>query len=289
MKDYPKITLVTPVKNGAKYIEDTIVSIISQQYPNLEYIIIDGGSSDGTLDIIKKYEKHITYWISEPDKGLYDAINKGFAKSSGEIMGWLGASDCLLPKSLFTVADIFNNFPNIEWITGIITLIEENGKIVYSGFLPSFNRIKFLSNEYSTISQESTFWKRTLWIKAGRCNPNFKYGGDYELWIRFFRFAKLYSVQTILGAYRVSSDSITNLKKEEWLEDHRKAIETELNLYPHLKKQIEKIRKRNKYDNFFNYLPIIRSIWWRVFRDLFFTPTDKNLSPVIVWDTNLQK
>src|SRR5262245_34693324 len=93
--EWPRIALVTPVFNSGKYIEQTIRSVLAQGYPNLDYFIIDGGSTDGTLDIIRKYERQISGWISEPDNGMYDAINKGFARTSGEIMGWISATDML--------------------------------------------------------------------------------------------------------------------------------------------------------------------------------------------------
>ena len=102
-KKYLKISIITPNYNGGKYLEATIKSIISQNYPNLEYIIIDGGSTDNSIDIIKKYEKHINYWTSEPDNGLYDALSKGLSISTGKIMGWLNSDDLLHPKSLFTI------------------------------------------------------------------------------------------------------------------------------------------------------------------------------------------
>src|SRR5260370_39426157 len=91
--EWPRITLVTAVRNGAKYLEDTIRSIVNQGYPNLEYIVVDGVSTDGTIDIIRKYESHLAWWVSQPDEGVYDALNTGFARSTGEIMGWLKAGD----------------------------------------------------------------------------------------------------------------------------------------------------------------------------------------------------
>src|SRR5713226_5189940 len=108
---WPRITIVTAVRNGAHYIEDTIRSVISQGYPNLEYIVIDGVSTDGTLDIIRKYESHIAWWVSLPDKGVYEALNTGFARSTGEIMGWLNASDMQQLNGLFVVGSVFRDLP----------------------------------------------------------------------------------------------------------------------------------------------------------------------------------
>src|SRR5688500_12214725 len=94
---YPRITIVTPNYNYGHFLEKAIVSVLDQQYPNLEYIIIDGGSTDNSIEIIRKYEKHLAYWISEPDKGMYDAINKGFSRATGEVMAWLNSDDTYFP------------------------------------------------------------------------------------------------------------------------------------------------------------------------------------------------
>jgi glycosyltransferase involved in cell wall biosynthesis len=114
---WPRITLVTPVYNGIRYIEETIRSIVYQGYPNLEYIVVDGGSTDGTVDIIRKYQKHISWWVSRKDRGVYDALNTGFAQGTGNIMGWLNASDQLHTSGLFVVGSVFASLPAVEWLT----------------------------------------------------------------------------------------------------------------------------------------------------------------------------
>lgn len=106
---YPKITIVTPTFNRVHYLEDTILSVLNQNYPNLEYIIIDGGSTDGSIDIIKKYESYLAYWISEPDEGFYHAIQKGFNKSKGDIMAWLNSDDKYHPGALKIVSEVFSD------------------------------------------------------------------------------------------------------------------------------------------------------------------------------------
>lgn len=117
LKVLPKISIVTPSYNQGEFIEATINSILTQNYPNLQYIIIDGGSTDGSVEIIKKYEKYLHFWCSEPDAGQYDAINKGFARSSGEIMAWLNSDDMYCPWVFKTVADVMSDFSEIEWLT----------------------------------------------------------------------------------------------------------------------------------------------------------------------------
>ena len=155
--EWPRITVVTPVFNSARYLEQTILSVISQQYPNLEYFIVDGGSTDGTVDIIRKYEQHLSGWMSEPDNGMYDALNRGFARSSGEIMGWISATDMLHTRSLFVVGSVFKALPQVEWITGRPTGFSEEGMAVaVSRSLKRWSRIRFLAGSNRYIQQEST-------------------------------------------------------------------------------------------------------------------------------------
>src|SRR5260370_38983695 len=145
-REWPRIPLFTPVFNSVRYIEQTIQSVISQQYPNLEYFIEDGGSTDGTVEIIRKYERQLSGWTSEPDKGMYDALNRGFARSSGGIMGWISATDMLHTRSLFVVGSVFEALAEVEWITGRPTGFSEEGMTV--GVSPSLNpwpRFRFLS------------------------------------------------------------------------------------------------------------------------------------------------
>jgi len=213
-KPWPKISIVTVSFNMVNYIEDTILSVLEQQYPNLEYIIIDGGSKDGTVDIIKKYEQWITYWVSEPDKGMYDAIQKGFSRSTGEIMAYLNSDDKFHYNSLFTAATIFSSMDDVDWILGRASFYNEEGSIVDVKDLKKWSKFNYYLGDYQWIQQESVFWRRRLWLKAGsRINTELKYAGDYELWLRFFRFAKLYSVETVFAGFRFRTKDQLSLDK----------------------------------------------------------------------------
>src|ERR1044071_7696025 len=116
--EYPRITIVTPSYNQAAFLEETMLSVLDQGYPNLEYIVIDGGSTDGSVDIIRKHASRLSWWISEKDAGMYDAIQKGFARSSGQIMGWINSDDRHFQKSLFVIAEIFERIKEVDWILG---------------------------------------------------------------------------------------------------------------------------------------------------------------------------
>ncbi|MGB6199323.1 MAG: glycosyltransferase family 2 protein [Candidatus Acidiferrales bacterium] len=221
--EWPKITMVTPVRNSARYIEQTIQSVISQQYPNLEYFIQDGGSTDGTLDIVRKYESHLAGWTTEPDNGMYDALNRGFTRSSGEIMGWISATDLLHRGSLFVVGSVFRALPQVEWITGRPTGFNDEGMCVtVSRSLKRWTRVRFLAGANRYIQQESTFWRRILWERAGsHVDATSRDGSDFELWTRFFRYARIYPVDALIGGFRdhPGSLSLENLEKYRRIHD----------------------------------------------------------------------
>lgn len=233
----PKITIVTPSFNQGKYLEDTILSVLSQGYPNLEYIIIDGGSTDNSVDIIKKHEKQLAYWVSEKDEGLYHGLQKGFDKSTGEIMAWLNADDMYHKKSLFLVADLFAKFKNVHWIMGSNTYFDENGNPFLYDDQPlaqrwSQTRLRLFNGDF--IQQESVFWKRNLWKKAGGfLDQNYSLAADFELWLRFFRYEKLYSTSFMLSGFRLRNENQKSFnQRNQYLEqvqtllDHEKNINT---------------------------------------------------------------
>jgi glycosyltransferase involved in cell wall biosynthesis len=230
---WPKISLVTPVFNSARYLEATIRSVLSQAYPHLEYIIVDGGSTDGCVEIIRRYEKDLSGWISEPDRGMYDAINKGFARSSGEVMGWISATDLLHAGSLGVVGSVFREFPEVEWLTGRPTGFNDQGMAVEILRLRRWSRMRFLAGANRYIQQESTFWRRSLWEKAGgRVDDARRNGSDFELWVRFFRHARLYPVDALIGGYRSHPDSLGLTNLEECHRVHEEALEREVAALP---------------------------------------------------------
>lgn len=197
-----KISIVTPSFNQAQYLEATMRSVLEQQYPELEYVVIDAGSSDGSVDVIRRYEDRLAYWVSEPDRGHADGLNKGFAHTSGEVMAWINSSDAYYPWTLRTVAQIFNDVPEAQWITGMPTALSEGvePKLVYES---AWNLYDFLSGNYHWVQQESVFWRRSLWETAGGAlDVTARYACDFELWCRFMEHAPLYHVPTILGGYR---------------------------------------------------------------------------------------
>ncbi len=221
MITYPKISIVTPSYNQVDFLEQTIRSILSQGYPNLEYIIIDGGSSDGSVEIIKKYDSSLAYWETAKDEGMYHALNKGFSKSTGEIMGWTNSDDVLAEGALFTMADLFSRNKKVEWIQGYPTVINVEGKIVFQRPQVYSKYFFFLHQyrNYQFIQQESTFWKRGLWLKSGgELDTQFSVAADFDLWMRFFLHAKLYCTDKQLGAFRSRQGQLSQ-NKERYLKE----------------------------------------------------------------------
>jgi len=251
---YPKICIVTPNFNGGKFLEETILSVINQNYPNLEYILIDGGSTDNSLSIINKYSKYFAYWESHPDNGLYHALQKGFDKSSAEIMGWINSDDVLQKKALFTIAEIFLSNPTVQWVQGYPVVIDEIGRMVYHRphvYSKYCFYLKDFNSDGRFIQQESTFWKRTLWNKAGSyISMQYKYAGDFELWIRFFQHEQLQITDALLGAFRIRRNGqISIINYNKYLHECNEIIDT---YYTQLSKKEKRFLKNVKRVRKFN-------------------------------------
>lgn len=200
----PRLSLVTPNFSGAAFIGETLTSVAAQDYPDLDYVVVDGGSRDASLDVIAQHRDVVTTLISEPDRGHADAVNKGFAASRGEIMGWINSDDILLPGALAFVARLFRDRPDIDWITGRPSSMNEDGKIGWVGPVRPWSRLRFLSGDNKWIQQESTFWRRSLWERAGgELDLQYSLANDFDLWARFFRHAELHTVNRFLGCFRI--------------------------------------------------------------------------------------
>jgi glycosyltransferase involved in cell wall biosynthesis len=179
---WPKISIVTPSFNQGQFLEETIRSVLLQNYPNLEYIVIDGGSSDGSLEILEKYAPWLTYWVSEPDSGQSEAINKGIDRCSGEIFNWLCSDDFLDPDALFTVAKTLGE-GDAEVFCGVSRLLHCDGSVGYARtpVLDSVDRMIFIAH----ICQPATFFKGTIIRQLGHLNGSLHYCMDAEWWVKY--------------------------------------------------------------------------------------------------------
>lgn len=227
---WPRISIVTPSFNQGAYLDSCLRSVLSQDYPNLDYIVIDGGSRDNSVEIIGRYESQLSTWVSEPDEGHFPALEKGFARASGEIMGWLNSDDLYLPWTLRVVGTIFAVLPEVRWITSQYpVLVDKEGLAVQTRRLDGFNRQAFyrgrnvpLNPFFYTgfIQQESTFWRRSLWEQAGsHLDATLPLASEFELWARFWEHADLYAVGVPLAGFRVQPEQKTSWGQGRYLRE----------------------------------------------------------------------
>jgi len=219
-----KISIITPTFNSATYLEETILSVVSQKNQDLEYLVVDGGSTDESSAVLSKYSTRIAWSCSERDNGQYDAINKGFSKSTGEIMGWLNSSDLYLPWTLKVVEEIFIRFPEVQWISSLQKTV-----LTHQGSHASWNIHGFSANKLAQgllgsatnpnfIQQETCFWRRSLWEKiGGQISSQYRYAGDFWLWSQFFQHAKCTGVDAPLAVFRFHDDQRSG--NESYLEE----------------------------------------------------------------------
>jgi glycosyltransferase involved in cell wall biosynthesis len=218
---WPRISIVTPTLNQGQFIEETIRSVLLQGYPDLEYIIIDGGSTDNSVDIIKKYESWLTYWISEPDHGQSHAINKGFKRASGEIMAWLNSDDIYTPGALHAVADAVNRFrgqdgPWNGWLIGhcLYQNLIENRVEEVSPSQPPDDAVTLLKWR---CPQRSTFWSRSCWELIGGLPEDLHFSFDTEFFLRLvFANFRLALLPDVLAVGRIHKDCKTLSQAEAW-------------------------------------------------------------------------
>ncbi len=197
---YPKITIVTPSYNQGAFIEKTIQSALDQSYPNLEYIIIDGGSTDNSVDVIKKYEKYLTYWVSEKDRGQSHAINKGFEKATGELFGWLNSDDYFLDDALIKLAEAYMEDTSVGVVHGRGLIHDENGNRIYE---PELKEVTLQSLfewcDGNDFMQPSTLFTKKAWIECGPLDENLHMAMDMDLWINIRKKYKFKMVDAMLS------------------------------------------------------------------------------------------
>lgn len=207
---WPRITVVTPSYNQRVFLEETICSVLSQEYPALEYVVIDGGSTDGSVELIKKYERHLAYWVSEKDRGQSHAINKGFRRSSGAILGWLNSDDVMKPGALFAVAESLSPHPEPAWLIGASELIDERGRLLRIQQPNQIDEAFFFAwSDTVWIPQQSTFWNRAMWERVGPVREDLTYAMDVALWLDMFERAAPLLTPQALSCYRFHDDCKT--------------------------------------------------------------------------------
>jgi len=205
----PLVSIVTPSFNQAKYLEATITSVLTQDYKPLEYIIIDGGSTDGSLQILETYGEAITYWRSEPDAGQTEAINRGFARASGEVLAWLNSDDLYYPAAVRSAVLFLMEHPDVGMVYGKADYIDEAGEIV-GAFPAAQTEYNKLRRGYVHIPQQAAFFRKSLWEQVRPLDTKFYFAMDYDLWIRLSSISSLHFEPEIWAAFRLHGAAKTS-------------------------------------------------------------------------------
>jgi glycosyltransferase involved in cell wall biosynthesis len=240
----PKISIITPSFNQGKFLEETILSVLNQNYPNLEYIIIDGGSTDNSVEIIKKYENHIAYWVSEEDRGQSHAVNKGFARATGEIMGWLNSDDTYLPDTFRYIAAFFCQHPDVEVVYGDQVLTDQQGNYIRLKHELTYSYHRLCYHMYQ--SQPATFFKRSVIQKVGSLDEGLYYTMDHEFFLRLGRKCRVQHLPHLLATYRLHASG-------------KSASHGESKHFQEVKAMLQKYRP--KYSNIVQVNEVMEAFW----------------------------
>jgi glycosyltransferase involved in cell wall biosynthesis len=222
----PRITVVTPSYNQGHFLEQTIQSALSQDYPNLEYLVIDGGSTDNSVEIITKYADRISYWASEKDKGQSDAINKGFRRATGDVLAWLNSDDLYCPGALARVAQFFQEHPECGAVIGDQESIDKDGRVIdLKKAVPvTFRRILYSA---CAVPQPSTFFTRRAWEITGDVDTALHYVLDYDYFLRMqARGIRFGLIKSPLARFRLHADSktVSEYQRSFWADLDRKSV-----------------------------------------------------------------
>ncbi len=209
---FPVISIVTPSFNQGSFVQRTVKSVFDQRYPRLEYIFMDGGSSDETLEQVSMWRDRFAHFSSGPDGGQSSAIADGFELATGEIMAYLNSDDVLLPGTLNFVADYFGRHPEVDFIYGHRCIIDENHQVTGHWILPDHS--DFLMRRWDLIPQESCFWRRSLFERHGNIDRSFDFAMDYDLFARYMETGRFERVNRFLAAFRVHRNAKTSTQMQ---------------------------------------------------------------------------
>jgi len=221
----PVVSIITPSFNQAAYLEQALLSVLEQDYPAIEYIVVDGGSSDGSPEIIARYADRLAWWISERDEGQTAAINKGFAQATGEFMAYLNSDDLYRPGAVREAVEFLRSHPETGMVYGDADYIDENGNAI-GKFPAAQTDYKRLRRGYVHIPQQAAFFRADLWRKVSPLDPSFQFAMDYDLWVRISALAPIRYVRRPWAAFRLHDQAKTRAAIElcwpEMIQVHRR-------------------------------------------------------------------
>lgn len=247
IEEYPKISIITPSYNQGEFIEDTITSVLSQNYPNLEYIIIDGGSTDNTTKIIEKYQSEISFWISEKDKGQSHAINKGFYKATGEIINWLNSDDMLAENALFEIAKAFKKYPDSLMISSLGWNLLPTGEKKKVDRLVKRNSLDYISS--FPYLQPACYFKRAVLDEVGYVDENLNITMDRDLYVRIALQGEINELRFPVAVFRIHKQQKTFQFNDEWYQNRLKVFSRLIRTFPSVKNYIPSLKKWGLYYN----------------------------------------
>jgi glycosyltransferase involved in cell wall biosynthesis len=210
----PLVSIVTPSYNQAQFLERTIRSVLDQDYQHIEYLVVDGGSTDGSLEIIKRFAPKLSWWISEADFGQTEAINKGLGRAQGQILAWLNSDDTYLPDAVSQAVVFLQSHPEVGMVYGDANFIDDQDRLV--GKFPARQTdLKKLQRGYVHIPQQAAFFRAELWKRVGPLDPSFYFAMDYDLWVRLANISKLQYFPRIWANFRLHSGAKTIQSDEQ--------------------------------------------------------------------------
>jgi len=209
----PKVSIITPSYNQGQFIEATINSVLLQDYPNLEYIIVDGGSKDESAAIIKKYQDRLAWWVSEKDAGHSDAINKGFSHATGDILAWINSDDIYFPGAVTEAAAFLTDHPEVGMVYGNADLIDDQSKLI-GKFSAKQTDYKRLLRGSVHIPQATTFFRADLWKQVGPLDNSLFYSFDYDLWVKMAKVMEIRYLSRVWAKFRIHSQGKTVLNDD---------------------------------------------------------------------------
>jgi glycosyltransferase involved in cell wall biosynthesis len=204
----PLVSIVTPSYNQSRFLERTIRSVLGQNYSNLEYIVMDGGSDDGSSEIIRRYADRITYWESQKDKGQTDAINKGFSHASGDIFAWINSDDIYEPGAIQKAVNYLQNHPDVGMVYGDCNFIDAEDQVIgrFNAKQTNYERLK---TGFVHIPQQSAFWRAELWRQVAPLDDSIYFAMDYDLWLRLSKISKIVYYPETWASFRLHGDAKT--------------------------------------------------------------------------------
>ena len=222
----PKVSIITPSYNQGQFLEASILSVLEQDYPNLEYIVVDGGSKDKSVEIIRKYQDRLTWWVSEKDKGHADALNKGFSRATGEILAWLNSDDIYFPSAVSEAVSILTSHPKVGMVYGDAELIDDSG-ITVGQFASKQTNYRQMLRGSVHIPQATTFFRADLWRQVGPLDLSLFFSFDYDLWVKFAKVSEILYVPKRWAKFRIHEAGKTIVNDDRCYPDMLRVLERE--------------------------------------------------------------